>query len=107
MPQFDAIKLAEDEGFHVIGVESFGDDRIGHAAFDVLVDAEVDVVKQFRLADKDHIVILREVLKHEPKAAQGDNIHPVGFVDDNDEILALPFKGMGFFNELLFTFEVA
>ena len=107
MPQFDAIKFAEDEGFHVIGVEPFGDDRIGHTTFDVLIDAEVDVVEKFGLADENHIVISWEVLKHEPQTAQGDNIHPVGFVDDDDKIFSLPFKGMGFFDQFLFTFKVA
>src|SRR5262245_42420055 len=38
----DAVEFAQDEVAHVVGIEPLGDDRVGDAALDVLVDAEVE-----------------------------------------------------------------
>lgn len=40
--EIDAVQLAQDEVAQGIGREPLGDDRVGHAALDVLVDAEVE-----------------------------------------------------------------
>ena len=42
----NAVEFAEEEVPHGVGAESFGDDRVGDAALDVLVDAEVQSGEQ-------------------------------------------------------------
>src|SRR6516225_7425428 len=42
----DAVEFAEDEVAHVVGIEPLGDDGVGDAALDVVVDAEVEAARR-------------------------------------------------------------
>ena len=63
MRQSDTFEFARQEVTHGVGIEPLGDDGIGDAAFDVLVDAEVEGGQETRSTDEDEVVVLGEVLK--------------------------------------------
>jgi hypothetical protein len=65
------IEFAEDELAHGVGSEAFGDGRVGDAAFEVQIDAEVEVGKQAGPADQDEVVVLGEVFEQESQSAEG------------------------------------
>ena len=67
------------------GFEPFGDDRVGDAALDVVVDAEVEVGEQAGPADEDEVVVLGEVLEEQPQLAQVGQVHEVGVVEDGGQ----------------------
>ena len=84
-PESDAVEFAEDEVAHVVGVEPFGDDRVGDAALDVLVDAEVEGGEQAGPADEDEVVVFGEVLEEQPQLAEVGQVHEVGVVEDGGQ----------------------
>jgi len=86
--QFDEIELAVNEVFHVIRIHPGDLDGIGNAAFDVLVDDEMQFLHELRLCKEDEIVVFRKVLEEEPEFAQAFHIHEMGIVDDRDEHFA-------------------
>ena len=66
----DAVEFAEEELLHPVGPESFGDGRVGDAAFDVVVDAEVEVGEQAGASDEDEVVVFGEVFEEQPEPAE-------------------------------------
>src|SRR5262249_53163770 len=68
--QADTVEVAQQEVAHIIGVEPLGEDRVGHAALDVLVDAEVEGGQQVGPAAQDEVVVLGEVLEEQSQLAQ-------------------------------------
>ena len=81
----DAVEFAQDEVAHVVGIEPFGDDGVGDAALDVLVDAEVESGEQAGPADEDEVVVFGEVLEEEPQLAEVGQVHEVGVVEDGGQ----------------------
>jgi len=59
----DAVELGEDEGVHIFRCELRDQDRIGHTAFDVLVDGKSQFCQQSRLCNQYEIVVLRKVFE--------------------------------------------
>src|SRR6185312_11742916 len=55
------VEFAEDELAQGVGRQPLGDRRVGHPAFDVVVDAEVEVGEQAGAADEDEVMIFGEV----------------------------------------------
>ena len=85
--------------------EAFGDDRVGDAAFDVLVDAEVESGEQAGPADEDEVVVFGEVLEEQPQLAQVGQVHEVGVVEDGGQGLAGVVEAEGLLDEPAFAFE--
>ena len=67
----DAVEFAQDEVAHGVGPEAFGDDGVGDAAFDVVVDAEVEGGEQVGPADEDEVVVFGEVLEERAATCAG------------------------------------
>lgn len=65
MTKSGAVELTQQEVAHQIGPEAFGDDRIGDAAFDVLVDAQIHRGEQGGSADEDEVVVLGKILEQQ------------------------------------------
>ena len=103
--QSDAVEFAQDEVAHGVGVEAFGDDRVGDAAFDVLVDAEVEGGEQAGPADEDEVVVFGEVLEEQPQLAQVGQVHEVGVVEDGGQALAGVVEAEGLLDEAAFALE--
>ena len=101
----DAVEFAQDEVAHVVGVEPFGDDGVGDAAFDVLVDAEVEGGEQAGPADEDEVVVFGEVLEEQPQLAQVGQVHEVGVVEDGGQGLAGVVEAEGLLDEAAFALE--
>ena len=101
----DAVEFAEDEVAHVIGIEAFGDDGVGDAAFDVLVDAEVEGGEQAGPADEDEVVVFGEVLEEQAQLAQVGQVHEVGVVEDGGHGFAGVVEAEGLLDESAFTFK--
>src|SRR6185369_3935337 len=53
--QADAVELTQDEVAQGVGPQAFGEDRVGDAALDVLVDAQVQRRQQRGSANEDEI----------------------------------------------------
>jgi hypothetical protein len=70
----DAVEFAEDEVAHGVGAEAFGDDRVGDATLDVLVDAEVESGEEAGPADEDEVVIFGEVLEEQVQFAEVNDL---------------------------------
>ena len=105
VPESDAVEFAQDEVAHGVGVEPFGDDRVGDAAFDVVVDAEVEGGEQAGPADEDEVVVLGEVLEEQPQLAQVGQVHEVGVVEDGGQALAGVVEAEGLLDEPAFALE--
>ena len=101
----DAVEFAQDEVAHGVGAEAFGDDRVGDAAFDVLVDAEVEGGEQAGPADEDEVVVFGEVLEEQPQLAQVGQVHEVGVVEDGGQGLAGVVEAEGLLDEAAFALE--
>ena len=63
MSEPDAIKLAANEGPHVVGIEPGHDDGIGHPTLYVLVDGQGNVAEKLRLPNENDLVVLGKVLE--------------------------------------------
>jgi hypothetical protein len=63
--QRDAIELAANEFTHVIGGELWNEDRIGHAAADILIRHERERSQQARLGNEDEVVILWKIIEEQ------------------------------------------
>ena len=105
MAQADAVEFAEDEVAQGIGPQAFDDDRIGDAALDVVVDAEVEIGEEAGSADEDEIVIFGEVFEEEPKLAEVAEVHEVGVVEDGGEAFAGVVEAEGLFDEFAFALK--
>ena len=105
MAKSDAVEFPEDEVAHVVGVEAFGDDGVGDAAFDVLVDAEVEIGEQAGLADEDEVVVFGEVLEEQPQLAEVGQVHEVGVVEDGGQRFAGVVEAEGLLDEPAFALE--
>ena len=105
VPEPDAVEFAQDEVAHGVGVEPLGDDRVGDAALDVLVDAEVEGGEQAGPADEDEVVVLGEVLEEQPQLAQVGQVHEVGVVEDGGQGLAGVVEAEGLLDEPAFALE--
>jgi hypothetical protein len=68
--QTGAVEFAQDEVTQGVGVQTLGNDRVGDAALDVLVDGQVQRGQQAGPADQDQVVVLGEVLKQQAQLAQ-------------------------------------
>ena len=101
----DAVEFTQDEVAHGVGAQAFGDDGVGDAALDVVVDAEVEIGEQAGPADKDQVVIFGEVLEEQPKLAEIAEVHEVGVVEDGGERLAGVIEVEGLFDEPAFALE--
>ena len=101
----DAVEFTQDEVAHGIGPEAFGDDRVGDATFDVLVDAEVEGGQQAGPADEDEVVVFGEVLEEQPQLAQVGQVHEVGVVEDGGQGLAGVVEAEGLLDEAAFALE--
>ena len=101
----DAVEFAEDEVAHVVGMEPLGDDGVGDAALDVVVDAEVERGEKAGPADQDEVVVLGKVLEEEPQLAEVGQVHEVGVVEDGGQGLAGVVEGEGLFDKAAFAFE--
>src|SRR6185312_2336535 len=99
------IEFAKDEVAQGVGREPFGDRRVGHAAFDVVVDAEIEVGEQAGAAEEDEVVGLGEVFEQQPQAAEVGEVHEVGVVEDGSEALAGVVEGERLFDEFAFAVE--
>src|SRR5271155_4514411 len=100
-----AVEFAEDEVAQVVGVEAFGDDGVGDAAFDVVVDAEVESSEQAGAADEDEVVILGEVLEEEPQLAEVGQVHEMGVVEDGSQAFAGVIEAESLLDEAAFALE--
>jgi hypothetical protein len=69
------LQLAMDELAHVVWMQPLGDDRIGHATFEILIDGQIKVAEQLGLADQDQIVILRKILEQQAQFAKIVHLH--------------------------------
>ena len=103
--QPDAIQLALDELTHRVIVQTPGDDRVGHAAFDVLVDRQIQVRQQFDLADQNQVVVLGKIFQQQPQLAKVFHLHQMGVVDDGDQHLAAAIETEGLLDQFAFAFE--
>ena len=101
--QADAVQFAQDEVAHVLAMEAFGDDRVGDAALDVQVDAQVQRGQQVGPADEDEVVVFGEILEEEPQLAQVGQVHEVSVVEDGGQRLAGAIEAEGLLNEPAFA----
>jgi len=101
----DAVEFAEDEVAHGVGAEAFGDDRVGDATLDVLVDAEVESGEEAGPADEDEVVIFGEVLEEQAQFAEVGQVHEVGVVENGGQRLAGVIEAEGLFDESAFALE--
>jgi hypothetical protein len=99
------VEFANEEAAHVVGIEPFGDDGVGDAAFDVLVDAEVEIGEQAGMANEDEVVVLGEVLEEQTQLAEVVEVHEVGVVEDGGDRLAGVVEAEGLFDEPAFALE--
>jgi hypothetical protein len=100
-----AVEFAQNKIPHGIGAEAFGDDRVGDAALDVVIDAEVEVGEQAGPADEDEVVILGKILEEKPQLAEVGEVHEVGVVEDGGEALAGVIETEGLFDKLALALE--
>ena len=105
VPESGAVELAQEEVAHGVGTQAFGDDRVGDAAFDVLVDAEVQGGEQAGPADEDEVVVFGEVLEEQPQLAQVGQVHEVGVVEDGGQAFAGVVEAEGLLDEAAFALE--
>jgi hypothetical protein len=103
--QSDAIEFAQDEVTHVVGIEPLGDDRVGDAALDVLVDAEVQSGEQIGPAEQDQVVVFGEILEEKPQLAQVGQVHEVGIVENGGQGLAGVIEAEGLLDKAAFAGE--
>ena len=103
--QSGAIEFAQKEVAHVVGIEPLGDDRVGNAALDVQVDAEVEGGEQVGPADEDQVVVFGEVLEEQPQLAQVGQVHQVGVVEDGGQGLAGVVEAEGLLDEAALALE--
>jgi len=103
----DLVELAEDEVADLIGIEFGQEDRVGDAAFDVVVDGEVDFGQEGGLADENQIVIFGEVFEQKAEFAKAVDVHEVGVVDDGSDHFVEVVETEGFLDEAFFASEVA
>ncbi len=103
--QADAVQFAQDELAHGVGTQPFGDDRVGDAALDVQVDAQVQRGQQVGPADQHQVVVFGEVLEEEPQLAQVGQVHEVGVVEDGGQRLAGAVEAEGLLDEPAFAGE--
>ena len=59
----DTVEFAQDEVAQGVGAQAFGDDGVGDAALDVLVDAEVETGEEVGPTDENEVVVFGEVLE--------------------------------------------
>ncbi len=104
-PESGPVEFAENKFPHGVGSEPFGDDRIGHAALDVVVDTQVEVGEQTRLADQHQVVVLGEVLEQQPQLAQVGQVHQMSIIEDGGHTLAGVVEAEGLFDEFAFAGE--
>ena len=105
VPQADAVEFAQDEVAQGVGAQAFGDDRVGDAALDVLVDAQVERGQQAGPADEDEVVVFGEVLEQQPQLAEVGQVHEVGVVEDGGQRLAGVVEAEGLLDESAFALE--
>ena len=101
----DAVEFAQDEVAHEVGAKAFGDDGVGDAALDILVDAEVEVGEEAGPTDENEVVIFGEVLEEQSELAQVGQVHEVGVVEDGGQRFAGVIQAEGLFDESAFAFE--
>jgi hypothetical protein len=97
------IEFGQDPRLHVVGSDLGHDDRIGDAAFDILVIGQTDGAQQGWLADKDKVVVLREILKKEAQFSQAVDIHEMSVVNDGGDHLAEMIQPESLLDETLFA----
>ena len=103
----DGVELTEDEVMDLVGVEPGDDDRKGDAGLDVLVDAEVEIGQEGRLANQNQVVIFGEVFQQQPQLAQAGHLQEMGVVDDGGDHEAEVVEAESLFDEPLFAGEIA
>src|SRR5271155_89959 len=101
--ELGAVEFAQDEVADGVGIKPLGDDRVGDAAFDVLVDAEVEGGEQTGPAEEDEVVIFGEVLEQQSQLAQVGQVHEVGVVEDGGQGLAGVVEAEGLLDQTAFA----
>ena len=94
-----------DEFAKYIIMQSLGNHRVGDAAFDILIDSQVETRQQLDLANQDQVMVLGKILQQEPQLAKGFHLHQMSVVDDGDQHLAAPIETERFLDQFAFALE--
>ena len=103
--QADAVQFTQEEVTHAVGTQAFGDHRVGHATFDILIDAEVESRQQVRSAHEDQVVVLGKILEQQAQLTQVGQVHEVGVVEDGGQALARVIEAEGLLDQSAFALE--
>jgi hypothetical protein len=63
------VDLRKDEFFHLIGIETFHDDRVGNSGFDILIDLQSQGMKELGLTGENEVMIFRKIFKKESNSS--------------------------------------